>query len=1073
MEDNKKLEKSVLKVFDKVHNPTNESSEAEALELLSKLPNPAEVRDEDEDQFTLLHHACHNGWFEVSKVLIEEPKCDLYCVNGDGSIPLHQACLSGNLDLVKYLILDKGCDPNYRNRSGLVPLHNAAFGGHLDVTKFLIKHPKVDSTCEDSRGCTPLHFACQEGYLNVTKCLIEKQTCDPDCKTLILHSACLMGHLHIVKYLIEEQICDPICRQLSGGTPLHFACEGGYLNVVKYLIEENHIISPIEAMDHWTPLHSACKSGHLNIAKYLIEECNCDPMCRTDDSPASHSPLSLACKSHQLDLVKFLVNECKCNLKNCDIKLSDTFKENDPDITLFLVSSCEVNEPNIGLKNLLLHPAFKVFVMGNFSSGKSTLIKAIQEHLQAQPSAAQKLMRQYRKVSDVNLCTAGIVSTDIQVPGCGRVIMYDFAGQAEYYSSHAALCENLMTSQGCLVIIVFNLSKALNECIHELHFWQLFVNNQVRLSAHYPPIMFVASHADVVKAKGLGPACEAKKVIEASFGGKFHDQIVFLDCRQKYSPGLQTISDNIARYCSEYQGSTVVESKVHLLLYLIKSHFKEKVAWLLEDMFKMITSLNFFKQESIAELSAFLMTLNESGEILFLKNDTNIDRSWVILTKDVLLNEINGTIFAPKGFKNYHDISNSTGVVPLSNIRRLFPHHDPQMLIGFMMHLELCHEISTSEASLISRENSCSALSGTNDSKSFYFFPALVKVELSNKDFFRETNYYKYGWCLQRVAMHQCLTSRFLHTLLLRLAFTFALQCKQSVGSIVIQRKCNIWKNGIHWVSNNGVEVVVEIVEQSTAVVVVLGCGTERNIIKCLQLRSAVVHTVLETIELFCGELKLNEYVIDPDELDSYPLTKNIDALFKYSMNDLAMALKEQKEKQDLTICVTDQIGEKIRSVEVEKLLYFEPYACLSDELIHSYLYSDGEELNETVSDNFLLDFATTASLKSSKLKEILPLNESELDGAVALSQRSEQYKADRRHQCLLLLRTWRDSNENTNYNGLRKLLDSFSIFCGRNPLVSDLIIMLYKYSSIYETMITFLLRILSRMFITQYNCTL
>ena len=66
---------------------------------------------------------------------------------------------------------------------------------------------------------------------------------------------------------------------------------------------------------------------------------------------------------------------------------------------------------------------------------------------------------------------------------------------------------------------------------------------------------------------------------------------------------------------------------------------------------------------------------------------------------------------------------------------------------------------------------------------------------------------------------------------------------------------------------------------------------------------------VLETIEQFCGKLKLNEYVIDPDELNSYPL-KNIDDLFKYSMNDLAMALKEQKEKQDLTICVTDQVGE-------------------------------------------------------------------------------------------------------------------------------------------------------------------
>ena len=83
MDDSKK---SVLKVFDKYHNPTNESSEAEALELLSQLPNPAEVRGEDEDQFTLLHHACYNGWFEVSKKLIEKYNCDPNCKNVAGSI---------------------------------------------------------------------------------------------------------------------------------------------------------------------------------------------------------------------------------------------------------------------------------------------------------------------------------------------------------------------------------------------------------------------------------------------------------------------------------------------------------------------------------------------------------------------------------------------------------------------------------------------------------------------------------------------------------------------------------------------------------------------------------------------------------------------------------------------------------------------------------------------------------------------------------------------------------------------------------------------------------------------------
>ena len=318
--------------------------------------------------------------------------------------------------------------------------------------------------------------------------------------------------------------------------------------------------------------------------------------------------------------------------------------------------------------------------------------------------------------------------------------------------------------------------------------------------------------------------------------------------------------------------------------------------------------------------------------------------------------------------------------------------------------------------------------------------------------------------------MHQCLTSRFLHTLLLRLAFNFALQCEQEVHSIVIQRECNIWKSGIHWVSVDGVEVVVEVVEQSTAVIAVFGC-TGRNIIKCLQLRSAVIHMILSTVKQFCGAVELKEYLIHPEELTSYPL-RNISDLFKYSINRLASAIKERKE------IITVKVGEHFKTIEIDELLYIETYTCLSDKLI-ALLHSDDDHLNQPIPDSFLLDFATSAYLKMSKLKGILPLNESELAGAVA--QCDEQYKTDQCHQCFLLLRTWRDSNENTTYDGLRKLLDSFSIFCGRNPLVSDTIcnsVYCYSINTNFYAMLVALctmvlllnFRILPQMFLIQYN---
>ena len=109
----------VLKVFDKLQDLTNESSEAEALELLSQLPNPAEVRDDN--KWTLLHHACYNGWYEVAKTLIEKYISDPTCKDSRGKFPLHYACKQGHYMVTEYLI--KTHFANHFNQELMVYLH--------------------------------------------------------------------------------------------------------------------------------------------------------------------------------------------------------------------------------------------------------------------------------------------------------------------------------------------------------------------------------------------------------------------------------------------------------------------------------------------------------------------------------------------------------------------------------------------------------------------------------------------------------------------------------------------------------------------------------------------------------------------------------------------------------------------------------------------------------------------------------------------------------------------------------------------------------------------------------------
>lgn len=73
----------------------------------------------------------------------------------------------------------------------------------------------------------------------------------------------------------------------------------------------------------------------------------------------------------------------------------------------------------------LLEVLMRVFVVGHPSSGKSTLVKALQPE---QGAMRKSIVRRYKKVTGVMPQTAGIIPTEIESPEFGRVLIFDFAG---------------------------------------------------------------------------------------------------------------------------------------------------------------------------------------------------------------------------------------------------------------------------------------------------------------------------------------------------------------------------------------------------------------------------------------------------------------------------------------------------------------------------------------------------------------------------------------------------------------------------------------------------------------------
>ena len=72
------------------------------------------------------------------------------------------------------------------------------------------------------------------------------------------------------------------------------------------------------------------------------------------------------------------------------------------------------------------------------------------------------------------------------------------------------------------------------------------------------------------------------------------------------------------------------------------------------------------------ELSESLTSLSDKGLILFVQNQEHPQSSWVVVEKDALLREVNGTLFAPDNFKQYRQVASNTGIVPIATLEELF-----------------------------------------------------------------------------------------------------------------------------------------------------------------------------------------------------------------------------------------------------------------------------------------------------------------------------------------------------------------------------------------------------------------
>ena len=433
-----------------------------------------------------------------------------------------------------------------------------------------------------------------------------------------------------------------------------------------------------------------------------------------------------------------------------------------------------------------MHTFTKLILTGDSGAGKTTITELI---VRLASSTAVEC------VADVQRLTAGIVPHHIQSEQLGNFVVYDFAGQQEYYSSHAAVLEQVMRRSAAMFLCVVDLSESKEKICESLHYWLSFIDNACGTAEGRSHVVIVGSHVDQVtssveeKSSLLQTIIATRRVRRQEYVGT----CIAMDCRRANTDASRRL---IATLSNCQKAIAASQPVVHYYSHVVYAFLRTKlnvVGCTLQDLVSAVAKENdssLPNDQSV--LVEILTTLSDKGLILFIRHHHS---SWVVVKTEALLNEINGTLFAPRQFKEHRDIiASNTGIVSTSSLLSVFPHHNTDMLVGFLQSLNFCQPVEPSVLEITNLQTTPS-----HSTADLLFFPGLVQSE--RPDSLVQQGALEFGWCLGCVDPEQYFSSRFLHVLLLSVAYRFSRPIRRKITPSLcgLQRRCNVCPHCMTW----------------------------------------------------------------------------------------------------------------------------------------------------------------------------------------------------------------------------------------------------------------------------------
>ena len=893
----------------------------------------------DDDGNTVLHTAAQCGKDQIVQMLAREYSCSCRIdgTNLQGQTPLHCACIGGHVGVVKSLLSHKA-SVYITDTKGYTPIKCAhllqsnhvlfaifrAFGfcsktvdsqlfhkicvrGTIEFIGCLLSDFKLDpSTLNDRNGNSLLHTAVLCGRLDMARCFLEKCKLDVECRNsdgqTPLHLICSKAPANSVEglldFFVHECKADVMCKDKRRNQPIHVAVKAGRTDVVIKLISNYNCDATAIGYKQRTLLHHALVKGFTSVGKVLIDDFNLSVHCTDDDG---NTPLHLSSLIGQHLSVRLLLYDYhvpvfvrnKAGKTAFDLAKYETIKQIFREYTRSEHKRIQEEYEKLRSLSLRKYPGkqkiTRIFVLGNVGSGKSTLIKSIK---------TKGYISYWFSVSDVPPHTAGIIPSLYESKETERFLCYDFAGDKEYYSSHSAILEIVtQSSVGTSVyVIVANLTKELSILFKEIGYWLSFISYHAKMvdSAHKLKSVIVLSHSDRLSfAESSSKSDNIKQYfqLDKNCNDKILDvvDVVTSDCRKPYSS--KTVEDTLQRISRDTNPCNLSFEST-LLHGLLEKDFRNVVACKLQDIVNHVKDTGIYLPAAAVALHPIVKELHDIGLLMMIgRSDEPVENHLLLLNPCALTNEVHQNLFSMEAKQKFISTIGpryaNMGIMPESLLHDILPEHISKECL---IQLQYCQEFSHTEVGL-----DYTVTPDASESKeNLLYFPALCNLQTESANWSSNPDLtFSMGWYVKCNGVFNYFPARFLHVVLLRLAFSLALPMAScSVSDSVAQtyrRRCTMWKNGIHWLMEEGVECTFEMVDDNKGIVAVT--RAKESCKHWATILGKIVNIALKAKTEFCDAVTMHQFLLNSADPLSF---KDEDKLF--DMNDVRRVLKEGKE---------------------------------------------------------------------------------------------------------------------------------------------------------------------------------